>query len=65
MFKIDVIEPFLSFSGGTAVNLNAPLSREGLRFETFPQPSQDEYERKLQEIMKLTGVLSIGNGSKF
>ena len=47
--------------GGTAVNLNAPLSREGLRFETFPQPSQDEYERKLQEIMKLTGVLSIGN----
>ena len=46
------------------MNLNAPLSREGLRFETFPQPSQDEYERKLQEIMKLTGVLSIGNESK-
>lgn len=50
---------------GTAVtNLSAPLSRERLRFGTFPPPSQDEYERKLEDIMKLTGVLSI-DGKKY
>ena len=45
-------------------NLNAPLSREGLRFDNFPKPSQDEYERKLDEIMKLSGVLKI-DGRKY
>jgi len=44
-----------------SVNFNGPpLSRAGLKFPgAFPQPSQDEYEQKLKEIMKQTGVLSI------
>lgn len=45
-----------------SVNPNGPpLSRAGLKFPGAfpPQPSQDEYERKLGEIMKLTGVLNI------
>jgi len=47
-----------------SLNLGQPLSRERLRFGTFPQPSHDEYERKLQEIMKLCGVLTI-DGEKY
>ena len=45
---------------GSNVN-GPPLSRERLKFPGAfpPQPSQDEYERKLEEIMKLTGVLNI------
>jgi len=49
----------VSRRGKDSSNLNQPLSREGLRFENFPKPSQDEYERKLDEIMKLSGVLNI------
>jgi len=42
-----------------SLNLGAPLSRERLRFGTFPAPTQDVHETKLQDIMKLTGVLKI------
>jgi mitogen-activated protein kinase kinase 7 len=48
--------------GSGNLNLNGPpLSRAGLKFPGAfpPQPSQDEYERKLEDIMKLTGVLNI------
>jgi len=49
-----------STSGGIPnTNLNAPLSRDRLRLGVFPQPTQDEYERKLEEIMQQTGVLTI------
>ena len=48
-----------------SLNLAAPLSRDRLKFMgPFPQPSQDEYERKLEDIMKLTGVLNI-DGKKY
>jgi len=46
-----------------SLNLGAPLSRERLRFGTFPQPSHDVHETKLQDIMKLTGVLKIDGKS--
>ena len=51
----------------TAHHLNGPpLSRERLKFAGAfpPQPLQDQYERKLEEIMKLTGVLNI-DGKKY
>ena len=43
-----------------ALNLGQNLARDRPQFlGTFPQPSHDEYERKLEEIMKLSGVLNI------
>jgi len=43
-----------------SLNLGAPPSRDRLKFMgPFPQPSQDDYERKLEDIMKQTGVLNI------
>ena len=42
------------------LNLGQPSARDRPQFlGTFPQPSHDEYERKLEEIMKLSGVLNI------
>ena len=49
-----------------SLNLGAPLARDRPKFMgSFPvAASQDEYERKLEDIMKLTGVLNI-DGKKF
>lgn len=46
-----------------SLNLSAPLARDRPKFiGTFPQPSQDEYERKMEEIMKISGLLNIDGG---
>jgi len=49
-----------------SLNLAAPLARDRPKFiGTFaPQPSQDEYERKMEEIMKISGLLNI-DGKKY
>ena len=57
--NIGLTSPLTRRQNPTSVNLNEPLSRARLKFDSFPQQSRDEYERKLEDIMKLTGVLTI------